>query len=387
MRILVITPYFYPHKGGSQQYAEELHYHLMQSDPSISVDVLCYNTDNAPAIEKYRGFTIYRIPAWQPLKGQFAIPNYYILFKILKKLYKKHRYDFINSHTRFFESSWWTPFVAKIFKTKSILTDHCAHHPTHTSPVVNKIAQITDIYLVPLITRFYDSVTVTNGATRQFLQSLGISKPQIIYGGVNTQFFSPSKRQNKRIIPNTNISLTSEDILITFVGRMIHSKGPQLLAESAKRLNKKYPHVHIAFAGDGPMKDVIIKDKTSNITLLGSLDMTQVAKLMANSDILVHPSLHHEGFPNVLLEAGSSGCAIITTDKGGTKEIIEHSVSGLLIEPSISALHSAVEQLINEKAIRISLGKNIRKKVVSTYDWKKIVISYTSLIHHLLNIR
>ncbi len=387
MKILVVTPYFTPHKGGSQQYAEELHYHLMQADSSITVDVLCYNSDNAKAVEKYRGFTIYRIPCWQPLTGQFAIPNYITLFKTLKKLFKKNRYDLINSHTRFFESSWWTPFAAKFFKTKSLLTDHCAHHPTHTSPLVNTIARIVDTSLVPIITRFYDGVSVTNNATFEFVKSLGVHRPHIIYGGVDTRYFSPRKRQSERIIPTTTQSLHEKDILVTFVGRMIPSKGPHLLFDAAKTVVKKYPQVKVVFAGDGIMRTRLSGKKAKNISFLGSLEKESVSALMANSDIIVHPSLHHEGFPNVLLEAGASGCAVIATNKGGTKEIIEHTKTGILVEPTVSSLTNALVSLIEQPTIRKKLGRNIRKKVFSTYDWKNIIVSYTNLIRHLLSTR
>lgn len=385
MKILVVTPYFYPHKGGSQQYAEELHYHLMQSDPSVSVDVLCYNTDKAKSIEKkYRGFTIYRIPCWQPLKGQFAIPNYLELIKTLRKLHKKNRYDIINSHTRFFESSWWVPFAAKMLKSKSLLTDHCAHHPTHTSSLVNFIAKNVDNYLVPLISRFYDSITVTNKATFEFLTSLGISKPTIIYGGVDTKFYSESKRQKLRNIPKINIKLDEKDLLITFVGRMIHSKGPHLLYDAVKNIISENKNIKVVFAGDGEMLKGLSKNTIKNIYFTGSLDRDDIAKLLSNTDILVHPSLHHEGFPNVLLEAGSAKCAVIATDQGGTKELIENMSTGLLVNPEKKYLEEAIRKLISDSKLRLKLSRSLHKRIKSTYDWKIIIKEYKSLTEHLI---
>lgn len=385
MKILVVTPYFYPHKGGSQKYAEELHYHLMKSDPSISVDVLCYNTDKAKSIEKkYRGFTIYRVPCWQPLKGQFAIPNYIELIKTIRKLHKKNRYDIINSHTRFFESSWWVPFVAKMLNSKSILTDHCAHHPTHTSGVVNFVARNVDKYLVPLISRFYDSITVTNNATFEFLKSLEINKPTIIYGGVDTKFFNPKNRKKTRTIPKLNINLDEKDILVTFVGRMITSKGPQLLYEVMQNFIAKNKNIKLVFAGDGEMLTQLSRKKGKNVYFTGALDKEDISKLMSNTDILVHPSLHHEGFPNVLLEAGSSGCAVIATDQGGTKELIEHMKTGLLIKTGKKPLKQAINKLIEDHRLRLILGKSLRNRITKSYDWNKIVIEYNSLLSHLI---
>ena len=225
MRILLITPYFYPHKGGSQQYAEELCYHLMKVTSDTQVDVLTYNTDNAPEKEEYRGMTVYRVPCIQILPGQFAFPNYWKLWTLLKKLNKGHRYTLINSHTRFFENSWWTPFVAKHFYSKSVLTDHCANHPTHTSALVNTIASGVDKIIAPFISKQYDMVTVTNKSTLEFVKSLGMKQPELVYGGVDTKYFSPADKTKPRTIPKIDKVFDKNDIIITFVGRMIHSKA------------------------------------------------------------------------------------------------------------------------------------------------------------------
>lgn len=379
-RILLITPYFYPHQGGSQQYAEELYYHLMKADPTVKVDVLCYNTDKADEAEEYRGFTIYRVPCFEILKGQFTIPNYIALWAVLNKLFHKNHYTFINSHTRFFENSWWVPFAARYFHTKAVLTDHCAHHPIHPSKIVNSVAHLVDQYLVPFIANSYDLITATNQATQDFLHSLGVSDSQIVYGGVDTRVFTPCKRVKKRELPGMKKPLPQKAILVTFVGRMIPSKGPQLLLTIAKLLTKKNQHLYFAFAGTGTLYPELSKQANDHILFLGAQNKQQVAKLMANSDVLVHPSLHHEGFPNVLLEAAASGCAIIATNRGGTCEIVKDHETGLLVNPTQTGITRALNQLIQDKKLRKILGKNARSSMVSSYDWRKIAKKYQHLI-------
>jgi len=382
-KILLISPYFYPHKGGSQQYAEELHATLIKRYPGVSVDVLTYNTDNAPSIEKYRNFTIYRVPCYQILKGQFALPNYFALTKTLKKLLKKNKYMLINSHTRFFETSWWTPLVAKYAGTKSVLTDHCAHHPTHTSRIVTEIAKITDTLITPLLDRLYDHVTVTNLATKEFVKSIGITIPILIYGGVDTAFFTPRKRTSPRLLPGIEKKFKKNDILVTFVGRMISSKGPDLALASAKKIIKKYPNIHFVFVGDGPLYKKLSRTKNNQIYFLGARFKKEIAQIMANSDILLHPSTHHEGFPNVLLEAASSGCAIIATDRGGTKEIISDSKNGLLVDADVKEIEENILDLIKSPKLRASLGTQARKDTQKRYDWKKIADQYATFIQKI----
>lgn len=373
MKILLITPYFYPHKGGSQEYAEELHTRLVKADPTIKVDVLTYNTDNRPRKEKYRNFTIYRVPCIQILPGQFAVPNYFILAKMIKKLFDKNHYDVVNTHTRFFENAWWSPFVAKYFKAKSILTDHCAAHPTHKSNVVTKIAYFADIFAIHNILPHYDAVTVVSAATKRFLFSLGFKNTQIIYGGVDSNYFKAKKKN----------ALNKSDIIISFVGRMISSKGPQVLLNIAQKINKKNPHTHFFFMGDGPLYKTLSSYKYERIVFLGSQSKKHVSQLLQKTDIFVHPSSHHEGLPIVLLEAEASGCAIIATDVGGTNEVLSKN-TGLLVEPSENQIKSAIEKLIKDPKRRKELGKNARKSVEKNYNWEKSVREYKNLLKSLL---
>ena len=51
-KILVITPYFYPHIGGSERYMENLYAYLVRRNLQIKVDVLCYNTEKTKKEEK-----------------------------------------------------------------------------------------------------------------------------------------------------------------------------------------------------------------------------------------------------------------------------------------------------------------------------------------------
>lgn len=380
MKILLVSPYFYPHKGGSQQYALELYYHLRKFDPKIKVDVVTYNTDRVAAKENYKGFTIYRVPCIQILPGQFALPNYWQLFKLIGNLHKQNNYAFINSHTRFFESSWWVPFAAKLLGTKSMLTDHCATHPAHSSFLVSQIAKLVDKVLVPVVANQYDLVTVTNKATYKFVKSLGIKTPTIVYGGVDVDFFKPYKKISTVKLPKIKKTFKKDDIIISFVGRMIKSKGSQLLLPVAKEITQKNRNVYFIFAGGGKMYDQLKKNSSNQIFFVGPLEKDETRDLMRKSDILVHPSIHHEGFPNVLLEAGACGCAVVATDRGGTTDIIIDGKTGLITAPDIKSVKDKITQLIENEAKRKHLGASLRKWVVKNYSWDPIVKDYQKVL-------
>jgi glycosyltransferase involved in cell wall biosynthesis len=360
MRVCLISSYFSPHKGGSQKYAEELYVKLLQLYPDFQVDVICYNTDNALKIEKHRGMTIYRVSSWQILPGQFALPNYLELWQLAKHLKKQFTYDVVNSQTRFFDNSWWAPLLAKYFKAKSVLTDHCADTPTHSSAVVTAIARLVDRLWSPIILNWYDKVTVTNKATQKFIQNLTSKSPLLMYGGVDTKYFFPLSKP------------VSKKITVTFVGRMIPSKGPQILFEAIQRLLPKYSDVDFIFAGGGEVFDQLKKHESAQVHFLGSVDSKQVRDVLQQSDILVHPSLHSEGFPNVLLEAGASGCAVIATDQGGSTEIIQDQVTGLIVTPTPEEISQSIELLLENPKLRSQLANKLHKHILSNFEWEPL---------------
>src|SRR3990167_7935855 len=114
MRILVTTPYFYPHSGGSQNYIANLYSTLVKKHPEVKVDIVCYNTDKVSIRERYKNLNVYRVGCQEILPGQFALPNYLELLDLIKRLKKINgRYDIVNSHTRFFDNYLWGPILAK----------------------------------------------------------------------------------------------------------------------------------------------------------------------------------------------------------------------------------------------------------------------------------
>lgn len=375
MRILVTTPYFFPHPGGSQRYIAELYQELLKISPDTLVDILTYNTEHVTEFETYQGMNVYRIPCWEILRGQFTIPHPFALFKTLRKLKKqRNAYDIVNAHTRFFDTAWWGFLVAKYFGAKSVLTDHCAAHPVHQSKIVSTISVLLDKVVIPPLTRLYDAVTVVSDATGKFLESQG-GKAQytVMYGGI----FLDKKSKKK-----TNIK---EKITIGFLGRMIPSKGPQRLLKVAQKMSEENKNLVFQFAGDGPLFDKLKKAETDNIQFLGKLNRTQVNEFLDQVDILVHPSTHHEGFPSVLLEAGAHGCAVVATPQGGTTELIIDNQTGLVSSANESALEEKVAKLLKDKELRIKLGKNLQTKVEQEFQWKDIAEKYKRFLEKLIS--
>lgn len=372
MRILVLTQYFFPHAGGSQEYILQLYKELISQDTSTKVDIICYNTDNAPSFEKIENLNIYRLPCIELLPGQFAIANPFSLIRILSDLKTKNKtYDFVNSHTRFFDNSWWAPVVAKFFSAKSILTDHCASHPVHENTFINLSVKVFDTALAYVIPKLYDHVTTISQATTTFLKQYGNKfEMPVFYSGVDQAFGTATAMYT---LPFKKTDATK---LVTFVGRMIASKNPELALAVAQKVTKKRKDVHFIFAGSGPEFKKLSSQKNNHIHFVGKLNRSELAGLLQVSDILIHPSKHHEGLPITLLEAGASKVAVVASNAGGTEEVIKNSTTGIITTATTRAFTNQVEILLDTSTLAKKLASELNKKVVREFSWKKTARAY-----------
>ncbi|NEO94826.1 MAG: glycosyltransferase family 4 protein, partial [Moorea sp. SIO3G5] len=99
------------------------------------------------------------------------------------------------------------------------------------------------------------------------------------------------------------------------------------------------------------------------IKVPGGIDSGQRDALLAKADIFILPS-YNEGLPMAMLEAMGWGLPVITTPVGGIPELVVHGDNGLLVKPGeIPELSMAMQTLINDQALRLSLGRKARASV------------------------
>jgi glycosyltransferase involved in cell wall biosynthesis len=99
------------------------------------------------------------------------------------------------------------------------------------------------------------------------------------------------------------------------------------------------------------------------VTILDWLNPEQRDIYLAKTDVFVLPT-NNEGLPLALLEAMGWGLPGITTPVGGIPELVTSGKDGILVEPgNVEQLSQAIKSLIDDKDLRLTLGKNARAKV------------------------
>ncbi len=119
--------------------------------------------------------------------------------------------------------------------------------------------------------------------------------------------------------------------------------------------------VAVIVIGDGPELPVIqAKAQSLGIAnrciFLESVPNHEIQQFYAVSDIFLHPT-YNEGFPRVVLEAMAAGLPIISTDAGGTLQLMGELQSSLVVprdEPQAFAF--CLEKIIADSSLRLGLS-------------------------------
>jgi glycosyltransferase involved in cell wall biosynthesis len=154
--------------------------------------------------------------------------------------------------------------------------------------------------------------------------------------------------------------------LVGMVGRISHWKGQEILAEAAALVLRNHRDAHFVAVGSYFADESHYLQKlTSLISDLG-LDgkfhlvgyRSNVTDVYRALDVFVLPSMKPEPFGRVTVEAMMQGRAVIATNHGGTVELIEDGVTGMLVPPSdTTALAAAIESLLVARPMREKMGR------------------------------
>ena len=374
-RILIFAAYFYPRLGGYEKTIYALSSRLVEK--GYEIDVVTCNTEETPVEEEVDGIRIHRLPSWNILGGTYPIPKPTVTtFKILFQL-SRNRFDLINTHSRFFPTSLLGLIFAKLKRKPLVHTEHGAPHVVLSNKLIGSVNKAYDHTIGSLIIKSAARNIGVSQAVCDFLKHLGAKNIIAIPNGIDTDVFRKVETDLTK-----NLGLSGATV-ITFVGRLIYAKGVQDLISAFLMIKETVPNVKLLIVGDGPYRGDLESlayqtDCGDDILFLGKKNQTEVIDILSATDIFVFPS-YSEGFAISVLEAASIGLPIIATDIGGTREIIEHGKTGLLIKPrEPRQIAEAVSLLAGNKQaapenLARKLGEAARLKIINNYSWENAV--------------
>jgi len=157
-----------------------------------------------------------------------------------------------------------------------------------------------------------------------------------------------------------------------YLGKIAPNKGTSFLIDVIANAGLDWP---LVIAGDGPDRAALeaqAKASGRHVEFTGWLDKDDASRLLAGASLLVFPSRGPESLSRVLLEASALGVPIAAMDTGGTRDIIEPGVTGLL-SSSPDELAADVKRLRGDEPLRRALGEAAKRKVETEFDAPAVV--------------
>jgi len=161
-------------------------------------------------------------------------------------------------------------------------------------------------------------------------------------------------------------------------------KRLDVLVDAAALLRERFPDLHVVIAGSGPEGAAIEARGAPNVHLLGFWPPSDVPDLLAALDVAVNSS-DFEGSPLGIMEFMAQGRPVVATAVGGTPDIIDDGVHGLLVpRRDPRALADAIGRLLDEPALRDRLGAAGRERQAAEFDVRVLVRRLEGLYVELL---
>jgi glycosyltransferase involved in cell wall biosynthesis len=211
------------------------------------------------------------------------------------------------------------------------------------------------------------------------------SRTQVIYNGVDTRRFSPTKRPGLR----EQFGWKHECLVFGMVANFIAYKRHLDFVRAAALIRSVVPQARFLLVGEdrgempGAQKAIREAGLEPHFRILPGTNTPELA--FATMDVYVCSS-ETEGFSNVLLEAMAAGLPVIATNVGGNPEGIAEGFNGTLVpthSPELIA-HAGVKLAAHPDELR-QWAENSRRRAVELFSLKKMVKAHEELYIRLVS--
>ncbi|TYC82205.1 glycosyltransferase family 4 protein [Acetobacterium wieringae] len=231
------------------------------------------------------------------------------------------------------------------------------------------------------------------------LYKLAFSKIQRVFfqNTENMKFFKDNNIvvDRHRLIPGSGVNLEHFQLLdyppedtteFVFISRIMKEKGIDQYIETAKYITSKYQNTkfHVCGFCEERYEDVLSDLQNSGVLIYHGM-IRDVREILKKTHCTIHPSYYPEGLSNVLLESAACGRPIITTDRSGCRDVVDHCYNGYMVKQKDSVdLIKSVEKfikLVYEKKKQMGLAG--REKVGEEFNRQTVVAAYMDEIESI----
>ena len=205
------------------------------------------------------------------------------------------------------------------------------------------------------------------------------------------------REQDSVLVPGAGVSMTRflptpeppPPPIAMFVGRLILDKGIMEFVEAARIVRSHRRDVRFVVVGQlDPNPTSVTAAQVSEWQEAELIEWwgprRDMPEVYSQATIVCLPS-YREGLPLVLVEAAASARAMVATDVPGCREVVQHGVNGLLVQPRDTAmLASAILELLNDPEKRTRMAARGPETVAARYSVECVVSTILAVYEELL---
>lgn len=244
-----------------------------------------------------------------------------------------------------------------------------------------------------------DCIVVSSLTAESLLRQLGVkNRIEIIPNGVDLKRFQPPTDEQEVLQLRKSINVPQKAQVVVFIGTINPLKGVDLLLEAWISVTKRFPLAHLYLIGmrhdlNSP-RLLDFKEKLESLVTASQaadrihfMDYIQnVEDFLKVADMMVFPS-RTEGMGNAVVEAMACGVAsVLTPFIGLPPEFGKPGHEYLLAEHDPGAIATAMGRLLDNRDLRLSIGKNALVWVQQTMDVERTLDRYAALYREIASI-
>ncbi len=176
-------------------------------------------------------------------------------------------------------------------------------------------------------------------------------------------------------------NISFDALVLGTVGELKHLKGQQDFILAAQIIIKKFPETHFIIVGKDNSNDRSFRRELKRLVKVFHLEqkftwfnwIEDTKPMLSALNIFVSPS-HSESFGLAILEAMASGCAVVSAETEGAKELLGNEENGILtpVKNPVKLAEAICELLENQKKIK-ELGKNAQKHAKENFGLERMI--------------
>ncbi|MDD5259286.1 MAG: glycosyltransferase family 4 protein [bacterium] len=290
----------------------------------------------------------------------------------INKYIQQEQFDIVHSHG----------YKANFYAGVSRLPAACKRVATCHNWLGQSPKMLFYRWLDKKVLKKFDAIIAVSEIIRREIEKAGISLGKVnkIYNGIIIEDYSQKQGAADHIRKEFNLSAT--DKVIGCIGRLSPEKGQRSLIKALVGSKNEPSKIKALIIGDGPLLGQL-SNLAHKLNVYGQVVFTGVRQdipdILAAIDIFVLPSLT-EGLPMALLEAMAAKKPVIATAVGEVPQVIDHEVSGFLIQPNDhEGLKKMIRYILNNKEKAQQVAEKGFGELQARFSMQQMVESYSNL--------